>query len=473
MGAETNRDPTKEGTSEMQGTSTRHAIVESGGDQVVTHVGLHALGSLADRLGLGDTLSARIPVHSARPPIHDRGKVLVQTMLMLAGGGECCSDIEYLRADGGLFTDVCSDSTLYRTFTEDLGAETLVSVQEGFAEVRAKVWKKLKLTKGTNPVVLDIDATLTDVHSENKEGTGPNYKGGYGFHDMGCWADATGETLSMLSRPGHAGANDAEDHLFVLDAAIGQLPAEIAAGHKDDSLPEEVRRRIVVRADSAGATKDFVWGCFDRHVGFSVSARTNAQVHGAIVAITGEGTHWKGARRQDGRRRKGAAVCEVSDLIDLSAWPSGTRLIIRRQPLHQGTQQSLFPDLEYRYVGFYTDQKGSPVALDVFHRAHARVEDHIERLKVSGLCRMPFSALEPNRAWLAAVCMAADLVRWFQLLCLSGTLADAEPKALRWRIWHAPARLVRSGRRHIVRILDGWPDADVLLRAYERVIALS
>ncbi len=90
-----------------------------------------------------------------------------------------------------------------------------------------------KLTKGTDPVVLDIDATLTDVHSENKEGTGPNDKGGYGFHDMGCWADATGETLSMLSRPGNAGANDAEDHLVVLDAAIAPLPGVIAAGHRE------------------------------------------------------------------------------------------------------------------------------------------------------------------------------------------------------------------------------------------------
>jgi len=116
---------------------------------------------------------------------------------------------------------------------------------------------------------------------------------------------------------------------------------------------------------------------------------------------------------------------------------------------------------------------GSPVALDVFHRAHAHVEDHIERLKDSGLCRMPFTSLQANRAWLAEVCMAADLVRWFQLLCVSGALADAEPKALRWRLWHAPARLVRSGRQRIVRILDGWPDAYELLRAYERIILLT
>ena len=382
----------------MQTTSVRRVSVEPGGDQVVSYVGLHALGTLADQLGLGEALSARIPVRSARLPLHDRGKVLVQGMLMLAGGGECCSDIENLRVEGGLFDSVPSDSTLYRTFTEDLTPTTLASIAEGFAEVRAKLWRKLKLTKGSDPVVLDIDATLTDVHSEAKEGTGPNYKGGFGFHPMGCFADATGEALSMQLRPGNAGANDAADHLAVLDAAIAQLPPEVAVGHRDDDDGKEVRRRIVVRTDSAGATSEFVWGCYDRHVSFSVSARTNAQVQGAIAAICSDERRWKPARRQDRRRRKGAAVAEVTDLVDLSDWPPGTRLVIRREPLHQGAQQSLFPDLEYRYVGFYTDQKGTPVARDVFHRAHAHVEDHIERLKDSGLCRLPFTDLDANRA---------------------------------------------------------------------------
>ena len=32
--------------------------------------------------------------------MHDRGKVLVQAMLMLTGGGEACADIERLRRPG-------------------------------------------------------------------------------------------------------------------------------------------------------------------------------------------------------------------------------------------------------------------------------------------------------------------------------------------------------------------------------------
>ena len=102
-------------------------------------------------------------------------------------------------------------------------------------------------------------------------------------------------------------------------------------------------------------------------------------------------------------------------------------------------------------------------------RAHAHVEDHIKRLKASGLERFPFADLDANKAWLFLVCLGADLVRWFQLLCLTGPLAAAEPKALRWRLWHTPAGVVRRARRTVVRLLDAWPDALQLRRAYERL----
>jgi len=166
-------------------------------------------------------------------------------------------------------------------------------------------------------------------------------------------------------------------------------------------------------------------------------------------------------------------VAELTELVDLSEWPEGTRLIVRREPLHPSAQHSLFPSLEYRYWGHYTDQDGDPVQLDLTMRAHAHVEQHIERLKDSGLLTFPFSDLEANRTWMASVMMAADLVRWFQLLCLDGELALARPKQLRWSLFHAPGRLVRSARREIVRILEAWPSAEALLSAYERIALLT
>jgi hypothetical protein len=460
----------------VNGNSTQRVRIEADGEGVVAHVGLHALGAFADRLGLGDSLSARIPPAGERLPVHDRGKVLTQAMLMLAGGGEACSDIEALRAQERLFGPVPSDSTLYRTFRHQLDdASTLAGLWEAMAEVRAQVWARSSVTNNDRPVVLDIDATLVEVHSENKQGTAATYKRGFGFHPMLCFADATGEALAARLRPGNAGANTVVDHLGVLDDAVAQLPAEVAAGHRPGDSCELAARPVVVRTDSAGCTHGFVTGCRDRNIGFAVVARSNKQVAAAISrTFTETGTgRWAPARRQDGELRVGAQVAELTDLVDLSDWPEGTRLVVRREPLHPGAQQTLFPSTEFRYWGHYTDQAGDPVTLDATMRAHAHVEDHIRRLKDSGLCRFPFADLDANRAWLATVCFAGDLVRWFQLLCLTGHLVRAEPKTLRWRLWHAPARLIRHARHDIVRILDGWPHADAILAAHARITALT
>jgi hypothetical protein len=455
----------------VHGNSTVPVVVEGSGEGVVAHVGLHALGAFADRLRLGDSLSARIPVTGERFPLHDRGKVLTQAMLMLAGGGEACSDIERLRAQPDLFGSVPSDSTLYRTFRQ-IGPVTLDGLWDAMAEVRAQVWRRSSATTGTATVVLDIDSSLHQIHSENKQDTAANYKGGFGFHPIYCFADATGEALGVRLRPGNAGANNIADHVAVLDAAIAGLPAEIAVGHHPGDDPGLVVRDVQVRVDSAGCTS-FVWEARARNVGFAVVARSNAGIHAAISRIAWNDEAWSPAIRQGGDLRPGAAVAELTEHVDLNAWPPGTRLIVRREPLHPGAQQSLFPSTLFRYWGHYTDAEGDPVDLDAHMRAHARVEDHIRRLKDSGAARFPFTDIDANRAWLAVVCFADALVRWFQKLCLTGPLAVAEPKALRWGLWHAPARLVHRARRRIVRILDGWPSTDTLLGAYQRIALIT
>lgn len=93
-------------------STTKRLRVEVDDSGVVGHVGLWLLGRFADRLGVGDALSG---VFDRSGVVHDRGKVLVHAMLMLAGGGECCTDVEFLRSEPGLFGSTASDSTLYRT----------------------------------------------------------------------------------------------------------------------------------------------------------------------------------------------------------------------------------------------------------------------------------------------------------------------------------------------------------------------
>lgn len=455
----------------MNGNSTRKVRVEAGGTGVVAHVGLHAVGAFADRVGLGDALSDAVLYRGRGVPVHDRGKVLVHTALALAGGGDTCSDVEALRASSALFGHAPSDTTVARTLAGITEADR-GRIAAALAPLRERVWAEADIG-ADGPVVLDIDASVIEIHSENKEHTAPTFKGTFGFHPMFCFADATGEALAAVLRAGNAGANTVADHVTVLDQAIGQLPAPIGAGHRCGDNPDLVARQVVVRADSAGCTHGFLAACRQRNVGFYVTARSNPAVTAAISDSIGVDA-WTPAVDRDGRpRTDGAAVCELTSLIDDSRLPAGTRLIVRREPLHPGAQRSLFPSLEYRYWGFYTDQDGDPVECDATMRAHAHVEQHIQRLKDSGLCRFPFNRFDTNQAWLQTVTLAADLVRWFQLVCLPDTWADVRPKKLRWTLFGAPGRLVRTARQTIVRLIDDWPTAGVLVGAYQRIALIA
>jgi len=101
-------------------------------------VGLPALGAFADGLGLSHLHSSRITPRGERLPVHDRGKVLTQMALVIAGDGESCADIEHLRLQDKLFGHVASDSTVHRTFHE-LDGGALAELAKATAAMRAKV----------------------------------------------------------------------------------------------------------------------------------------------------------------------------------------------------------------------------------------------------------------------------------------------------------------------------------------------
>ena len=70
-------------------------------------------------------------------------------MAVIAGGGETCADVEYLRAEAALFGKLPSDSTVWRTFHE-ITPGTHDDLKSATAEVRAKVWGRSSVT--THPL---------------------------------------------------------------------------------------------------------------------------------------------------------------------------------------------------------------------------------------------------------------------------------------------------------------------------------
>ena len=320
-----------------------------GGGGLVGHVGLHALGAFADRLGPAASLSPAVRWAGERAPVHDRGKVLTQAMLMLAGGGEAWADIEYLRAEEGLFGAVPSAPTLYRT-VRALDPATVGDLWAAHAAVREEVWAR--------------------------------------------------------RAPDGAAANNIDDHIDVLDAAVGRLPAAVYVGHRAGDDADLATRPVVLRADSAGCSTKIAEACRDRNVGYSLVARRNDAIDSAIAAVAVTDKCWQPAIKQNGDVRPRAVVADLTDYIDTSDWPPGTRLIVRREPRHPGAQRSLFGSDNWRYWGHWTDHGASAVDCDAHMRAHAVVEDHIGALKTAGLLRLPFADFDANAARVALICWA-------------------------------------------------------------------
>jgi hypothetical protein len=172
--------------------------------------------------------------------------------------------------------------------------------------------------------------------------------------------------------------------------------------------------------------------------------------------------------------REGAWVAEVTGLVDLSAWPAGTRLILRRERPHPGAQLGITDVDGHRIVGMLTNTHGGQLPnLELRHRRHARVEDRIRNAKDTGMRNLPFHDLAQNRIWLAITALANDLLAWTQRLALTDPATSYEPKRLRLRILTVAGRLVRTGRRQLLHIDPAWPGAHQITTAHTRLTAFA
>jgi DDE family transposase len=427
-------------------------MVTTGGQGVVAHAGARLLCDLADELGLSDALSEAMAPTKQRRRGHDRGKVLVDMAVAIADGATTLSDLRVLADQPQLFGQVASVPTTWRTL-EAIDASAQARIASARAKARSEAW-----AAGLDPgfYVIDLDATLVGAHSE-KEGAAPNYKHGFGFSPLIAFLDATGEPLAARLRPGNAAPGNAEDHVIVLDEALAQLPID----------PSTVE--VIARTDAAGCSHRFTEACVERNVRFVVGHKLSAELAAVVTQMPKK--RWQKSISADGTdERESGEVAEITDLVDLSSWSEGTRMIARRELPHPGAQLT-FSDIDgYRYQVFITDHQEADVCfLEGLYRGRGRCERRICDTKDTGLANLPSASFAINAAWLALVLVAGDLLVWLKGLCLENELARAEPKRLRYSLLHTAGVLVHSARRTTLRIAQGWPWADDLVAAFTRL----
>ncbi|MGX6608625.1 IS1380 family transposase, partial [Micromonosporaceae bacterium Da 78-11] len=373
-----------------------------------------------------------------------------------------------------------SPATVWRVF-DDLDESALARLAAARAAQRRKVWAALAARPTGFPwlqvaghdfdgwIVLDVDASLIESHSD-KQGAEPTFKKHiFGLHPIVVTVANTDEVLAVLLRKGNAGSNTVADHITVLGEAVAQIPAAY-------------RKKIIFRADGAGATKDLLaWikaeaarNGYTWHysVGFDVTENVRTAI-GAVPADV-----WAPALTAEGEVRRGAHVTELTEILKVAdGWPADMRTMARTEPLHPKHRKQA-SEIEkrrgQRFQAVATDLPGHHYPkLDAFHRNHATVETVIKDAKNLGLTRLPSYYLAFNQAWCTAVAIAADLLAWLRLLTLDHhpKLTKATPDTLR-DLLHIPARLVRHARRRLLRLPADHPLADDLTHAWQKIRAL-
>lgn len=304
--------------------------VDATGRGVVSHGGAIVLLRAAQRAGLTGGLSGALAPRRKPLASHDPGKVVLDLAVALAMGGivlpmsGCCAPSLLFSARWPRIPPCRGASPRWASDAP----KALAAIAAARLAARSTVWAAAGEhapdhgIDADHPLIIDLDATLVTAHSD-KEKAAPNFKRGFGFHPLCAFVDhggaGSGEPLAIL-RPGNAGSNTAADHKQVLAEALAQLPSR--PGYR-------VGRSVLVRADAAGTTHEFVNHLSARRLAYSIGFTLTETMAAAIEVIPESA--WTPAHDADGQIRDGAWVAEATGVLDLSGWPAGMRVIVRKE----------------------------------------------------------------------------------------------------------------------------------------------
>ena len=385
-------------------TRGRTAVGQAGGVLLCSTVRAAGLdGALSDELARWRKPMAR----------HDPAKTVLDLVIALALGGDACSDLAVVRAEPAVFGPVASGPTLSRMIATLAGDadRALGAIDRARAMARARVWALAGAgapdhVSADAPLVIDVDATLVTAHSE-KQDARPTFKKGFGFHPLCAFVDhgpaGTGEPVGLMLRPGNAGSNTAADHITVISQALRQLPGGRRRG-----------KSVLVRIDGAGASHKVIDWLTGRRLAYSVGFTLPDNTPDLLRLIPDQ--VWTPAYDAVDDVRDGAWVAELTHLLDLTGWPAGIRVIVRKERPHPGAQLRFEDSDGMRITAFATNTtRGQLPDLELRHRRRARVEDRIRIAKDTGLANLPLASFDANRIWCAVVALAADLTAWMQM----------------------------------------------------------
>jgi Transposase DDE domain group 1 len=458
---------------------------------LMRYAGLAVTGELARRLRLVELIDAELAVERRARPVKVRRRGLSPGQLVVAlsecqlVGGEFFSDVAQVRDDeagAGL-----------RAVAGTPSAPTALQRAKDFRRVHcqrveraaARVGEHLDRALGrerTEPVTIDLDATGIEVFGRRKQGAARNRQGqmSYAPH-VAFWAQR-GRALTSELVGGNREKLSGAECARIATRALSLLPA----GHGP----------AIFRIDSAYYQLELLQRLRRERSPFTVSVPRNQAMWTALAEIPEDA--W-----QDAIDMPGAQVAQTT--YRPQGWKhEPLRLIVRRVPFtaqeianRQGSRRlkTIHPDqlqlaLEgklssvFGYSFILSDIHWQPATwIEHFHRHRAQIEERLKESKLGQALRhLPSGNEHANRVWLTAALLALNLTSFCCDLCPAAGASGKAPgnaplrraaKTLRNLMFTIPARIVRTGRRLILRPPAGFRHANIITVTLEAIYALG
>jgi hypothetical protein len=470
--------------------STGRIEIRADDEGLTPHAGLAITGELARRTGLVGLLDGEIAANRRAAPVKQRqrgaspGELLSCLAEAQLAGAECFSDLEDIRADEAgvalrAVADVPSSSTALQ-IAKRFRRSHLRRAERAVARAAAK----LDAALGRDPsedVTVDLDATDVEVFGAAKQGAARNHTGQLAYCPYAAFWAERGRCLASELHPGNMGRLPARNSAAIAKRAVALLPAE--------------HGKVSFRVDSAFFSAELLEELRAMGATFTVSVPRHGSMWSALERIPDE--EWRPATEM-----QGAEVAETT--YSPQKWKGESlRLVVRRVALRAGDlsshararrRRTIHPDqlalLEagedagqlYTYSFILTDRDEEAAWVEHHHRCRAQIEERIREAKLgAALRRLPSGDLNANRVWMFSALLAVNLTA---LVCDISPLAGASgqapkgaplrrtAKTLRRLLFGVPARVIRTGRRTILRLPAGFRYAGAFAATYRAAWAL-
>jgi hypothetical protein len=460
---------------------------------LTAHAGLAISGELLRGLRLVELVDAELAAVDRVAPVKQRRRGLSPGELVVAlaesqlVGGECFDDIEQVRADaaGAPLRAVAAtpSAPTARQLAYRFKPAHIRAIERAMARCGNELDRRLGRDAGED-VTLDLDATESVVYGRRKQGTGRSRSGHLGYNSyVVTWAQR-GRALTGDLRGGNQARIKATQSLRMLGRAKRLLPD----GHG----------QITVRGDSGFYAAELMMGLRKRRMRFTLSATRTSTMWAKLAEIPD-------AAWADAVDMRGAQVAELA--FTPEGWEhEPLRLIVRRVPVTaaellagspKARRRKTIPpqqlqmvldgqlDSTFAYSFIVSDipaTEKSAVEVEHFHRQRAQIEERFKDAKLGQALRhLPSGKLAANHLWLCCALLALNVCAWVcdisPAAAASGAALDDTPlrrhaKTLRRILFCVPGRIVRSARRIVVRLPDGFPHFDLFNATYHAALAL-